>query len=87
MRKSDLILPDYPIKAGDRSLQVARLQACLDAIYKFKGKNKLESSEPSYMGDNTIRALKSFQASQEMHITGVYDRLTRQKLRELLQCR
>lgn len=85
MKRSDLVLPDYPIKHGDRGLNVARLQLCLDTIYKRKGKKKLESLEPSLMGYETVQLLYHFQADNGIRATGVYDRLTRQKLREVIQ--
>lgn len=84
MKRPELVLPDYPIYKGDRGLSVSRLQACFDVIYKFKGKKKLESIEPAYCGDITLNVLKDFQESQEIRISGVYDRLTRQKLREVI---
>lgn len=87
MKRSDLILPDYPIKKGDRGLNVVRLQACLDSLYKRKGKNKLQSLEPSYMGLDTMELLYHFQQDKEIRATGEYDRLTRQKLREVISCR
>lgn len=84
MKRSGLVLPDYPIRKGDRGLNVARLQACLDTIYKRKGKKKLESIEPSYMGLDTMELLYHFQTDKEIRATGEYDRLTRQKLREVI---
>ena len=87
MKRSDLILPDYPLKEGDRGLHVARLQACFDTIYKLKGKKKLESIEPSYFGRITSEYVLVFQENEGIKRTAVYDRQTRQKLREVLQCR
>lgn len=85
MRKSDLVLPDYPINKGDRGLNVARLQACFDYIYKHKGNKKLQSLEPSYMGSYTYIDLLAFQEENKIRKTGIYDKLTRQKLREVIQ--
>lgn len=84
MRKSDLILPNYPIRKGDRGLDVSRLQACLDMLYKRKGKKKLEALEPAYMGSYTMELLYHFQTEKEIRATGEYDRITRQKLREVI---
>lgn len=84
MKKSDLILPDYPVQRGDRGLNVSRLQACLDVLYKHKGKKKLESVEPAYCGAYTHMDLLTFQQEYCDKTTGVYDRHTRQKLREVL---
>lgn len=85
MKRSDLVLPDYPILRGDRNLNVARLQACFDYIYKHKGNKKLQSLEPSYMGAYTYMDLLTFQEEHEIRKTGIYDRTTRQKLREVIQ--
>lgn len=83
-KKIELVLPDYPINKGDRGLNVSRLQACFDAIYKLKGKKKLESIEPAYCGMDTYSYLLMFQTEHECRNKGTYDRLTRQKLREVL---
>lgn len=87
MRKSDLILPNATLMPKDMGLGVSRLHACMDYIYKLKGKNKLESIEPGYYGINTLITIKRFQEDNNIHITGIYDKLTRQKLREVLSCR
>lgn len=86
MRKSDLILPDAPLSKGDKGMHVDRLHHCIDNILKYKGKNKTSSLEPSYYGDITRDRILSFQAAQGIRTTGIYDKLTRQKLREAL-CR
>lgn len=83
-KKIELVLPDYPINKGDRGLNVSRLQACFDAIYKLKGKKKLESIEPAYCGADTYMYLLQFQEENNCRCKGYYDRLTRQKLREVL---
>lgn len=85
-KQQELILPNYPIRQGDRGLDVARLQAILDVIYKRKGKKKLQSLEPSYFGYETRDLILHFQAEHDIKLTGVYDHLTRQKIRETL-CR
>lgn len=85
--KKYIYIPDAPLKKGDRGMHVDRLQYALDTILKYRGKNKTSAIEPAYFGDTTMHRLASFQAAQGIKITGVYDSLTRQKLREASQCR
>lgn len=89
MRKKSVdnfIIPDV-CKPCDRSMDVERLQQCLDYILKFKGKKKLESIEPAYYGTETAEAVYAFQALHEIPATGIFNHLTRTKLREVIECK
>lgn len=89
MRKKSIdnfIIPDT-CKTGDRSMDVERLQKCLDHILKFKGKKKLESIEPAYYGIETAQAVYAFQELQQIPANGIFNHLTRTKLREVIECK
>ena len=89
MRKKSIdnyIIPDI-CKPGDRSMDVERLQNCLDYVLKFKGKKKLQSIEPAYYGIDTSQAVYAFQKLQEIPANGIFNHLTRTKLREAIECR
>lgn len=77
-------IPDAPLMKGCRGMHVDRLQYALDGVFKYRGKNKISKIEPSYYGDETVSNIKTFQAAQGIKITGIYDHMTRQKLREVL---
>ena len=89
MRKKSIdnfIIPDVCMP-NDRSMDVERLQKCLDHIFKLKGKKKLESIEPAYYGFQTKFYVKKFQFDQMIRADGVFDHLTRTKLREVIECK
>lgn len=86
MKRAELILPDAPLIVGARGMHVDRLQVCLDTILKYRGKKKLQSMEPSYYGPATMEAVNRFQREQNIK-EGFYDKTTRQRLREVIQCR
>lgn len=89
MRKKSIdnfIIPDV-CAYGERSMDVERLQKCLDHIFKLKGKKKLESIEPAYYGFNTRFYVKKFQFDQMIASDGEFNSLTRTKLREVIECR
>lgn len=89
MRKKSIdnfIIPDT-CKPGDRSMDVERLQKCLDHIFNLKGKKKLESIEPAYFGTATRFYIKKFQYNNGISETEALDHLTRTLLREVIECR
>ena len=89
MKRKELTLPNSPLMRGDSGLDVIRLQECLDNILKLKGKKKLQSIEPNHFGLATEAAVKAFQIQQfTIRTSGIYDKMTRAKLREAIgQCR
>lgn len=86
MKRAELVLPDAPLILGSRGMAVDRLQVCLDTILKYKGKKKLQSMEPHYYGQATLEAVNRFQREHDIK-EGFYDKTTRQRLREVIQCR
>ena len=87
MRKNlNIVIPDAPLKRGDRSLGVMYLQIALQAVCKTK-KPDIVKNENGYFGYMTETRLRNFQAENKIHIDGRYTDLTRRVLREVLKCR
>ena len=87
MRKKtslNIVIPDAPLKRGDRSLGVMYLQVALQAV--DKGKPDV-IKENGCFGPDTELKLRNFQAKNQIHIDGRYTDLTRRVLREALKCR
>lgn len=83
----NIVVPDAPLKKGDRSLGVMYLQVALQAVMKLTGKNDIVRSENGYFGIKTENAVRSFQEKNHIHIDGRYTDLTRRVLREVLKCK
>ena len=79
MKKTELKIPDAPLVRGDRGMQVDNLQNILKYILKYK-----KDPEPSYFGIFTEDKIKAIQERLGIKITGIYDHMTRTKLREVL---
>ena len=79
-----IVVPDSPLKRGDRSLGVMYLQTALQYIYKDKHD---VIKENGYFGPETETKLRKFQADNKIHIDGRYTDLTRRVLREVLKCK
>ena len=82
-----IVVPDAPLKRGDRSLGVMYLQIALQSVMKLTGKNDIVKAENGYFGYKTEGAVKAFQEKNGIHIDGRYTDLTRRVLREVLKCR
>ena len=83
----DIVVPDAPLKRGDRSLGVMYLQIALQSVLKLTGKNDIVRSENGFFGNKTENAVRSFQEKHKIHIDGRYTDLTRRVLREVLKCK
>lgn len=80
-----VVVPDAPLKKGDRSLGVMYLQVALQKVMKLTGKNDIVRSENGYFGIKTENAVRIFQEKNHIHIDGRYTDLTRRVLREVLK--
>ena len=79
MKKADLKLPDAPLKRNDRGMGVDNLQTILKYILKYK-----KEPDKAYFGTFTEEKVKALQEKLGVRITGIYDDMTRTKLREVL---
>lgn len=82
--KTKLVVPDAPLKLGDRNLGVIYLQQCLQKIYKCKP--SLVGEDNGHYGTLTETMVRHFQADNGLHIDGRYTDLTRRVLREVIKC-
>ena len=80
-----VVVPDAPLKKGDRSLGVMYLQVALQKVMRLTGKNDIVKSENGYFGIKTENAVRVFQEKNHIHIDGRYTDLTRRVLREVLK--
>ena len=83
----NVVVPNAPLKMGDRSLGVMYLQIALQAVLGLRGKCAIVKSENGYFGIKTENALRIFQEKNHIHIDGRYTDLTRRVLREVLKCK
>lgn len=83
----NIVVPDAPLKKGDRSLGVMYLQIALQDVLRLRGKSDIVRSENGYFGIKTETAVRSFQEKNHIHIDGRYTDLTRRVLREVLKCK
>lgn len=81
----NVVIPDAPLKKGDRSLGVMYLQIALQTALGLRGKNDVVKSENGYFGIKTENAVRIFQKKNHIHIDGRYTDLTRRVLREVLK--
>ena len=81
----NVVVPDAPLKKGDRSLGVMYLQVALQKVLKLTGKHDIIRSENGYFGIKTENAVRIFQEKNHIHIDGRYTDLTRRVLREVLK--
>lgn len=87
MRKKtsfNIVVPDAPLKRGNRSLGVMYLQIALQAVDKGKPNVVLENG---YFGLDTELKVRKFQDENHIHVDGRYTDLTRRVLREVLKCK
>lgn len=87
MRKKtslNIVVPNAPLKRGDRSLGVMYLQIALQAVDKGKPNVVLENG---VFGPDTELKLRKFQDKNHIHVDGRYTDLTRRVLREVLKCK
>ena len=82
--KAKLVVPDAPLKFGDRNLNVIYLQQCLQKIYKCKP--SIVGEDNGHYGALTETTVRHFQADHGLHIDGRYTDLTRRVLREVIKC-
>ena len=80
-----VVVPDAPLKKGDRSLGVMYLQVTLQKAMRLTGKNDIVKSENGYFGIKTENAVRIFQEKNHIHMDGRYTDLTRRVLREVLK--
>lgn len=83
----NVVVPNAPLKKGDRSLGVMYLQIALQSVLKLRGENDFVRSENGYFGNKTENAVRIFQEKNHIHIDGRYTDLTRRVLREVLKCK
>lgn len=81
----NIVVPDAPLKKGDRSLGVMYLQVALQKVLKITGKHDIVRSENGYFGIKTENAVRIFQEKNHIHVDGRYTDLTRRVLREVLK--
>lgn len=81
----NVVVPNAPLKMGDRSLGVMYLQIALQDVLRLRGKSDIVRSENGYFGIKTENAVRSFQEKNHIHIDGRYTDLTRRVLREVLK--
>lgn len=81
----NVVVPNAPLKMGDRSLGVMYLQIALQAVLGLRGKCDIVKSENGYFGIKTENAVRNFQGKNHIHIDGRYTDLTRRVLREVLK--
>ena len=85
IRKSvNVVIPDAPLKRGDRSLDVMYLQIALQDADKTKPD---VAAENGFFGPDTELKLRKFQEKNKIHVDGRYTDLTRRVLREVLKCK
>ncbi len=77
------VLPNAPLKKGDRGMDVLNLQIALTDVGSGKGL----TDENGYFGPVTELAVRHFQEAHKIHIDGRFTELTRSVLREVLKCR
>lgn len=77
------ILPNAPLKKGDRGMDVLNLQIALTDVGSGHGL----TDESGYFGTVTENAVRRFQEAHKIHIDGRFTELTRSVLREVLKCR
>ena len=80
----NVVIPDAPLKRGDRSLGVMYLQIALQAIDQHVPDVVAENG---VFGPDTEMKLRKFQEKNKIHIDGRYTDLTRRVLREVLKCK
>lgn len=83
-KRVNVVIPDAPLKRGDRSLGVMYLQIALQAVDKHIPDVVTENG---FFGPNTEMKLRKFQEKNKIHIDGRYTDLTRRVLREVLKCK
>lgn len=81
----DIVIPNSPLKIGDRGLGVMYLQIALQTVLKLKGKNDIVQAENGHFGPKTENAVRLFQEKNKIHIDGRYTDLTRRVLREVIK--
>ena len=80
----EVVIPNSPLKRGDRCLGVMYLQVALQAVDKTKPD---VIKENGYFGPDTELKLRKFQDKNRIHVDGRYTDLTRRVLREVLKCK
>ena len=84
----NIVVPNAPLKRGDRSLGVMYLQIALQAAAgRGEGKPDIVKAENGWFGPETELRLRKFQERNKIHIDGRYTDLTRRVLREVLKCK
>ena len=84
MHKTDLIIPDAPIRSGQMGYAVLNLQIVIDNIMKAKGRKNLTKLEPGHFGPHTEKELRRFQANYGLFVNGEYTPVTRLRIKEVL---
>ena len=88
MRKriqQEVIIPDAPLKRGDRGMAVENLQRTLQSILKTKGKANPLNIEPGIYGPATEMMVRHFQGTYGLFPSGAYTELTRLRIKEVLK--
>lgn len=86
-KNSELIIPNAPLKKGDRNLGTMYLQLALQRVLKLTGKHDIVKSENGYFGPKTEFAVQKFQSTHHLHSDGRYTEPTQKVLREVLHAR
>ncbi len=88
MRKriqQEVIIPDAPLKRGDRGMAVENLQKVLQSILKTRGKVNPLTYEPGIYGPLTDGMVRRFQGTYGLFPSGTYTALTRLRIKEVLK--
>lgn len=80
----EVVIPNSPLKRGDRCLGVMYLQVALQAVDKSKPD---VIKENGVFGPDTELKLRKFQDKNHIHVDGRYTDFTRRVLREVLKCK
>ena len=79
-----IIIPDAPLKRGNRGMAVENLQRTLQSILKTKGKANPLNTEPGIYGPATEMMVRHFQGTYGLFPSGAYTELTRLRIKEVL---
>jgi len=71
---SEVVIPGLPLEQSHRGVMVTSAQKKLNALLALKGKARLATD--GQFGRGTVNAVKAFQASANIPVTGVIDRTT-----------
>ena len=71
---SEVVIPGLPLQKSHRGIMVTSAQKKLNALLNLKGKKRLATD--GQFGTGTVNAVKAFQVTANIPVTGVIDRTT-----------